>query len=160
MNLEDSIQLSTQIKPYTATESVTYQSSDPFVLSIEEGELIPVSPGTVTVTAQCLGLPAIVFEVQITDEEEVTLEIPQNTIELQDEAFYGNDVVTEVILPEGLETLGSGVFEECTSLKRIEIPSSVTSLGENSFSEAVVFCEEGSTAEEYMQTNQLQYITR
>ena len=160
MNLEDSIQLSTQIKPYTATESVTYQSSDPSVLSIEEGELIPVSHGTVTVTAQCLGLPAIVFEVQVTDEEEVTLEIPQNTIELQDEAFYGNDVVTEVILPEGLETLGTGVFEECASLKRIEIPSSVTSFGDNSFSEAVVFCEEDSTAEEYMQTNQLQYITR
>lgn len=41
--------------------------------------------------------------------------------------------LTEVILPEGFEAIGSGTFEGCTSLASINIPDSVTHIGNYAF---------------------------
>lgn len=40
----------------------------------------------------------------------------------------GNIGITDVIIPETVETIGEEAFSECTALKRIEIPKSVTSI--------------------------------
>ena len=46
----------------------------------------------------------------------------------------GNSVITKVILPNSIVTIGNNAFQHCTSLSSINIPSSVTSIGLYAFS--------------------------
>ena len=48
--------------------------------------------------------------------------------------FYLDSVVETIILPQGLETLGSGVFFEANSLKNIYVPSSISWIYMGAFS--------------------------
>lgn len=50
-----------------------------------------------------------------------------------DGAFAGVNRITEVVLPDGLKSIGIGAFEECYGLKVADIPDSVTELGESAF---------------------------
>ena len=52
---------------------------------------------------------------------------------LGERAFRGNTNVVHVQLSEGLESLGSTVFRDCSSLKRINIPSTVKVVGKYAF---------------------------
>ena len=55
-------------------------------------------------------------------------------IRLGNGAFYGNWRISEpVILPEGLTTIGSSTFRECTNVPQIVIPSTVTTIGSGAF---------------------------
>ncbi len=50
------------------------------------------------------------------------------------EAFAENPVITEVILPQSIETIANGAFQNCTALTKIQLPSQVTSVGNSAFS--------------------------
>jgi hypothetical protein len=45
----------------------------------------------------------------------------------------GNSRIKQVILPEGITSIGDCAFEKCNSLSIINIPDSVISLGSNAF---------------------------
>ncbi|MCR5366442.1 MAG: leucine-rich repeat domain-containing protein [Prevotella sp.] len=47
--------------------------------------------------------------------------------------FDGCTSLEKVVLPEGLQTLESGVFQRCTNLKEITIPQSVREMGQSVF---------------------------
>ncbi len=48
--------------------------------------------------------------------------------------LYLNDkLVTELVIPEGITSIGVGTFQGCTSLTSVEIPSSVTEIGNYAF---------------------------
>lgn len=50
------------------------------------------------------------------------------------EAFWNcGSYLTAITLPDGLESIGSYAFRDCTSLTAIEIPSSITSIGTSAF---------------------------
>ena len=50
--------------------------------------------------------------------------------------LYFNDVlVTELVIPDGVISIGNYAFDSCTSLTSITIPDSVTSIGERAFYE-------------------------
>lgn len=57
-------------------------------------------------------------------------ELPERAL-----AFYSsmglsdNTTLKEVILPEGLETIGNSAFAMCTALEKVNIPSTITTLG-------------------------------
>ena len=46
---------------------------------------------------------------------------------------FSNTAVESIILPEGLTSVASEVFENCTNLTSVEIPASVTSIGSEAF---------------------------
>ena len=48
--------------------------------------------------------------------------------------YCNGELVTEVAIPDSMESIGSYVFADCTSLTEITIPDSVTSIGEYAFS--------------------------
>ena len=48
-------------------------------------------------------------------------------------AFYGNDYLTEITLPESVTSIGENAFYDCDNLKKVTIPSSVTSIGNYAF---------------------------
>ncbi len=48
-------------------------------------------------------------------------------------AFYGCDGITEIIIPEGVRTVGSLAFGDCTSLTDVYMPASLISCQYNAF---------------------------
>ena len=44
-------------------------------------------------------------------------------------AFMGNKTITEVVIPETVETIGDEAFKGCTNLKKVSLPASLTKLG-------------------------------
>jgi hypothetical protein len=46
---------------------------------------------------------------------------------------FGYSAVTEIILPEGLRSIGTNAFFDCTNLNGIDLPETLTSIGDNAF---------------------------
>ena len=50
--------------------------------------------------------------------------------------WYSNrNVITSVVIGEGVTTIGNGAFYQCNNLASVSIPASVTSIGEEAFAE-------------------------
>lgn len=58
--------------------------------------------------------------------------IPDGTVYINDYAFYGSDI-SELKLPDTVNTIGTFAFAYCDNLEEITIPGSVFSLGEGAF---------------------------
>lgn len=56
-------------------------------------------------------------------------------IKLKDNAFAGNSIITSVIIPNSITTMGYSVFSKCTKLKKVVLPKSITAITGNLFSE-------------------------
>ncbi len=63
-----------------------------------------------------------------------TITIP-STVKSIDNNAFANSGLTEITIPEGVEELGSGMFAECSELKKVVISDTVTSLGGSAFAE-------------------------
>lgn len=70
-----------------------------------------------------------------------TIKIPKGVVRIEDQAFYECDAQT-IIIPSTVTRIGDsqkwglvyyGVFEECENLQSIEIPESVTYIGDKAF---------------------------
>ena len=158
MDRGETWQLPQKALPETAMESISYTSSDETVLRIEDGKLAPVQAGSVSVTASCFGLESTSFEVRIEDFGGVKLTLPDNLSCIEDEAFRGDTGIQYVVVGEKTEALGESVFEDCENLRILVLPESLTLIGSNTFSNAVVLCPEGSYADQFAQENALSYV--
>ncbi|MDD6564613.1 MAG: leucine-rich repeat protein [Clostridiales bacterium] len=56
-----------------------------------------------------------------------------NPIRATTNIYLNNELVTELIIPDGTTSIGDYTFYKCASLTGIEIPSSVTSIGNGAF---------------------------
>ena len=63
------------------------------------------------------------------DKKDAFYTVPACVRKIRERAFFGNEHLTEVILPDGVQDIGHRAFENCRNLKRITIPESVTSMG-------------------------------
>lgn len=63
--------------------------------------------------------------------EEVTL--PSALTSVPEYLFYGSDKLTKVIIPEGVETIGSEAFNSCCSLADVTLPSTLICIEERAF---------------------------
>lgn len=61
-----------------------------------------------------------------------TLTLPRALTEIEDDAFAGNRAATHVIIPNGVITIGERAFEDC-SFTTVEVPATVTSIGDYAF---------------------------
>lgn len=62
-----------------------------------------------------------------------TVTLPDTVKEIQDEAFYNCQNLTDLDLSDKLEIIGDSVFGECSQLKALEVPDSVTEVGDSAF---------------------------
>ena len=60
--------------------------------------------------------------------------IPDGATKIGSYAFYGYDLLTSVTIPDSVTSIGSIAFYDCTSLTSVTIPGSVTSIGYSTFS--------------------------
>jgi hypothetical protein len=58
--------------------------------------------------------------------------LPSSIIAI-DTAFAGNQSLTRVVLPEGLNSVPSDAFSGCISLREVVLPSTLSSIGSNAF---------------------------
>lgn len=56
-----------------------------------------------------------------------------DVVGISDYAFENCTELTEVVIPDTVEEIGSNAFYGCTNLKTIDIPDSVTSIGDSAF---------------------------
>ena len=59
--------------------------------------------------------------------------IPEGVTSIGDGAFFTCSSLTEVTIPEGVTSIGDSVFFGCTALTEVTISESVTSIGESAF---------------------------
>ena len=50
-----------------------------------------------------------------------------------DSPWHENESIKQVVIADGVTTIGGGAFRGCSSLKSVTIPSSVTTIGDNAF---------------------------
>ncbi len=77
-----------------------------------------------------------------------TLTLPKSMKEIKSEAFVGNTSLDEVVLPEGIETIGSRAFAE-SSVASINLPNSISYIADDAFdgcADLDVMVEQGSYA--------------
>lgn len=69
---------------------------------------------------------------------------------IRDNAFYQQNTLEEVIIPEGVTRIGSRAFGSCKRLTTVRIPGTVTEIGENPFVDcgefSVLLLDEENTA--------------
>ena len=90
----------------------------------------------------------------------LTAAIPANVEIIGDEAFYGDNSLDEVVLPEGITTIGKNAFGY-SSLKQINLPSSLTSIDKNAFigcNLETIECEQGTPVWDWCVDNGYQDI--
>ena len=62
-----------------------------------------------------------------------SINIPEDTVQIADNAFYGCSKVTSVNIPNSVTSIGDYAFYQCTGLTSVNIPNSVTSIGYQAF---------------------------
>lgn len=74
--------------------------------------------------------------------------------------FRDNAIITSIEIEEGITTIGSLAFMNCSSLKKVIIPASVTHIGDRAFYDftGVIYCTSGSAAHEYAVENNIKYV--
>jgi hypothetical protein len=56
--------------------------------------------------------------------------VPEGVTAIADKAFYNNKQLTGLHLPEGLVSIGKNAVSGCVNLAYVDVPGSVTQLGE------------------------------
>ncbi len=157
LGMTETLQMPVMAFPYSSLETIVYTSSDETVLTVENGLLRPLAVGNAQIAAECKGFEPYAFEVSVVPEM-VVMTLPNDLISIQEQAFEGLKSVNRVMIPSETESIGAHAFEEMPALNSIFIPSSVTDMSGNTFSNAVIFCAEGTYAAEYAQAQGLQYL--
>ena len=87
-------------------------------------------------------------EYYLSDAKIDSFTIPNHILELS-EGCFAYSSLKEIIIPDGVTTIGMYAFYECPELKRVVIPPSVQNIEGNSFYpfDGVIVCKEGSAAE-------------
>ena len=88
------------------------------------------------------------------------LKLPSNVKIIEKEAFMGISV-SVVEIPDGVTTIRSGAFKNCSSLKKIVIPSSVSVIESDVFQKSpdvVIYGYSESRAETYAQENGFTFV--
>jgi hypothetical protein len=132
----------------------TYASSDPEVARVDaSGKLTALSTGAtkITAVAEC-GLKAECLLIVFSSEP---LRLPSALKTLEESSFEGS-AARDVILPDGLLSIGKRAFANCSQLGMIAIPDSVATIAPDAFAGSdgvMVLCTEGSAAHSFALRN-------
>ena len=81
-----------------------------------------------------LGMMWIPRQIQINGENVTEIVIPESINSIINYSFVGCTSLTSITIPNSVTSIGEGVFSGCSSLTSVTLPNSVTSIGSNAFS--------------------------
>lgn len=88
--------------------------------------------------------------------------LPAKTASIEAEAFAGISC-TDLVLPDGLSSIGERSFADCTELINVYLPASLTQIADDAFdgcSDQITFiCPDGSAAYTYAQAHGFNVVT-
>ena len=61
-------------------------------------------------------------------KSETVYTIPNNVITISDQAFAGNDYITNIVFPNSVKNIGAYTFEDCSKLTTVSLPNSITNM--------------------------------
>lgn len=79
--------------------------------------------------------------------------VPEGVTTIGEGAFRWCGELTDLQLPQSLTTIGGSAFRECSSLKEVVIPENVTTIGDNAFYECESLTSVTMPAEVYHEQN-------
>lgn len=157
----DVLYLPVQAVPSTSHADISWQSTNQDILAAnQDGCLQAISAGTTELTAHCLGFDEVRITVNVLDATCSSISLPPAMTVISDEAFM-NSGGKHIILPDGVEEIGSRAFANCGNLQTINIPASVNEVKDDLLAnseQAVILCGSGSMIEAYAFEHKLQYI--
>ena len=106
------------------------------------------------------------YEVSAYNKTEGSVNIPSEfngtpITKIGEACFKDNTAIEEVVIPDGVTSIGSLAFMNCRYLfLKVTIPASVTSIGSYAFYgfEGTIYCTKGSYAHEFALANNIRYI--
>ena len=85
-------------------------------------------------TATVIGTTIPDTEINITVDATVNIDdVPYTVTAISNGAFKNKTNIENLIIDEGIESIGTYAFQGCTSLKKIWLPASLTSIGQYAF---------------------------
>ena len=94
--------------------------------------------------------------VTLTQSSPKVFTLPAGTTTIRDEAFSGV-ACTDLVLPDGLVSIGNRAFSDCAGLLNVYLPASLITIAEDAFegcSDQITFiCPDGSAAQAYAQAH-------
>lgn len=87
--------------------------------------------------------------------------LPPSTEIIEEEAFSGNESTLSITVPEGVYTIGSNAFSQCTGLWRVILPQTHVTIDASAFSyspHVTISASPGGWAEEWAQENGLHFL--
>ena len=73
------------------------------------------------------------YHLYLNGEEITDLVIPEGVTSIGNYAFKRCSALTSIIIPEGVTSIGKDAFADCSSLTSISIPEGLTSIGDGAF---------------------------
>lgn len=103
---------------------------------------------------------AIILCLTIASASAASLTFPTSLQTIEDEAFYGDSSIDEIVLPEGIKTIGERAFAY-SSINTIYLPSSINYIADFAFQNTNVVGTglPGTYAHEWFVSHGLTYIT-
>lgn len=153
----DILNMPLQAIPEISQESIHYETSNESIVSTTDGVLTANNAGTAEILVTCKGFETKSIIITVYDGDGSCIVLPTGIQEIGDEAFYG--VSTDhVIIHANARSIGNNSFDD-GSIWFITIPETIDTIGENTFSGAIVLCTNESAAQTYAMEHQLQYLT-
>lgn len=137
---------------------LTWQSSDPAVASVAQGEVTAHAPGSSVITVTLADGSQTQCRVYVLGDERVV--IPAQVLTIESEAFSGSTAMQVLVLEDGVTTIGERAFADCAGLVSAWIPASVTSIAADAFSgcpNLTILCPDGSAAARFAQSAGIPY---
>lgn len=146
----ETYQIIVTVEPEDADlSSIAWESLKPEVASVDENGLVTgVSEGTAMIKAACSDTGATVYT-RATVTARKVIQLPDQLTRIKAKAFMGDTSIVVVRVGANVRSIGACAFKNCSNLKEIWIPESVTEIALDAFDgcpKLTIYGTEGSTA--------------